>query len=281
MAILRSDRMTKPKPRRLSAHDIEHALAHRIGFRKYTICPNVHWGLDFRHELDLLVLTPGDWAWEIEIKISVSDLKRDLKKKRHHTSDRIRCLFFAVPKRMQVQALEFAPAEAGIWVVDEATLSCDLVRQPKRNQNARKFNSFEKFDLVRLASMRLWDRRPFPTADTDFVGAVMDVIDSGAVVVMGSTGGFADITVVTDNGILQSESISKEELEQSCSRKQLLIASIRECTIKVQERQGDCNGSIEEGGSENGCETGQERHTRETGEEREINHPAQDTGSEA
>ena len=96
MAITRST--DKPKPRRLTCADIEHALARRIGFRKYVICPNVSWGLGFRHELDLCVLTPGDWAWEIEIKVSVSDLKRDINKTRNHKSNRLRCLFFAVPK---------------------------------------------------------------------------------------------------------------------------------------------------------------------------------------
>ena len=162
----------------LNALDIEFALARRLGPRMYTICPNVYWGLGFNHELDLCVLTKADWVWEIEIKTNVFDLKRDLDKYHHHASTRIRALFFAVPDTMKDKALELCPERAGIWIVNQQH-QCTLIRKPKLNRDARKFTDAEKFKLIRLATMRLWDRKPRPIYSDGIAAAVSKLVDKG------------------------------------------------------------------------------------------------------
>lgn len=137
---------------------IEVAIAKYLNPRQNVIVPNVFWGLGFRYELDLLVLTPSKYAWEIEIKTSLSDLKADQKKHHGHYSERIKRLYFAVPEFLQQQALENIPERAGLFVVcdDEANRYVKLAKAPKLNTNARKFNDDEIKKLYELAAMRIW-----------------------------------------------------------------------------------------------------------------------------
>ncbi len=150
------DRMTK-----MHAGDIEVAIAYRYGWRKNFIVPNVHWGLNFRHELDMLVVSAAGWATEIEIKVTVADLRADRKKAHGHLSNRIRLLYFAVPEALQQKALELIPERAGLIIVrpDLANYNyrkTEVVKTPKPNKTARKLNDKELLKLGKLAAMRIW-----------------------------------------------------------------------------------------------------------------------------
>lgn len=146
---------------KMHAGDIEIAIAHRYGWRRYFIVPNVHWGLNFRHELDMLIVSPAGWATEIEIKVSVSDLKADQKKAHCHESNRIRLLYFAVPEHLQIKALELIPRRAGLIIVRPDTVpyaarKTEIIKSPKTNKAARKLNATELEKLGKLAAMRIW-----------------------------------------------------------------------------------------------------------------------------
>lgn len=148
----------------LHSGDIEVILSRYFNPRQNLIVPNVFWGLGFRYEIDILVLTPKNYAWEIEIKVSLSDLKADLKKRHGHYSEKIKRLYFAVPKELQDKALKLIPERAGLFVIHKSSMhngrtiqeQAVLVRPPKENTSARCFTPQERQKLYELAAMRIW-----------------------------------------------------------------------------------------------------------------------------
>jgi len=144
---------------KLHAGDIEILVAREFGYRRNLIVPNIFWGLGFRHELDVIVVTPKGWATEIEIKVSSSDLKADRLKRHNHESNKIKQLYFAVPEKLEAQALELIPVRAGLIVVrDDAKHRYRLTysRIARINTQARKLSDAEIRKLGDLAAMRIW-----------------------------------------------------------------------------------------------------------------------------
>ena len=152
----------------MHAGDIEIAIARYLNPRQNLIVPNVSWGLGL-YEKDLLVLTQSGYAWEIEIKVSLSDLIADKKKIHHHYSEKIKRLYFAVPEALQEKALLHIPDRAGLFIIgtsEEHRRNCvrygltnpyvRLIKSPKINQLARKFTDKEIKKLYELAAMRIW-----------------------------------------------------------------------------------------------------------------------------
>ena len=145
----------------MHAGDIELALAYRYKWRQNLIVPNVYYGLHFSYELDLMVVTPSGWATEIEIKVSVSDLKADQKKIHGHHSNRIKSLYFAVPEKLQDVALTLIPVRAGLFIVRPDLEpyeynKTEIVKTPITNKTARKITDAERCTLNELATMRIW-----------------------------------------------------------------------------------------------------------------------------
>jgi hypothetical protein len=139
--------------------EIEVLVARYLGNTATIVVPNISWGLHI-HECDLLVLTSSGYAWEIEIKTSVADLKADQKKKHGHNSNKIKRLYFAVPIELQDKALELIPERAGLFVAGVGIKShrpyVSLVRVPKLNPRARKLTPEEIKKLYELAVLRIW-----------------------------------------------------------------------------------------------------------------------------
>lgn len=100
----------------MHAGNIELAVAALLNYRVYTIVPNVSHGLYLNHECDMLALKDGKFT-EIEIKISLSDLKADFKKSHGHKSKYISRLVYAIPEEMLAKAEQIIPKEYGIIVV--------------------------------------------------------------------------------------------------------------------------------------------------------------------
>jgi hypothetical protein len=143
-------------PYRLTCLDLEIAVAKHFDYRSHVIVPNVYWGLGFRHELDVLVLSGSGYVTEIEIKTNARDLRRDLRKDHKHLSPRISRHFLALPKPLIALALELFPADWGILSVDEETRALETLRPAKRNKLAKPLKEEEIMHLYRLASMRTW-----------------------------------------------------------------------------------------------------------------------------
>lgn len=144
--------------RPLNSTDLEIAVARSFNYRQNLIVPNVFWGLGFKHEIDVLVLTPANYAYEIEIKTAKSDLKRDFLKPHGHRSNRLRKQFFCVTKDLEELALTLILEETPEWglLVVEEGRDVRTVRYPTINKLARPFTEDERQKLYDLAAMRIW-----------------------------------------------------------------------------------------------------------------------------
>jgi len=152
--------MTEP----MSSLKIEYKIAEYFCPRRNIIVPNVWWGMGFNHELDLLVLTPSGWAYEVEIKTSSADLKADLKKGHGHRSQKIRKLYFAIPESLKA-SVDLIPGHAGILVVMQARKfgnngfypgGVEKLREAELNPVARRLTANERLKLAELGTMRIW-----------------------------------------------------------------------------------------------------------------------------
>ncbi len=142
---------------RLTAQQIEMAVADHFGYRQNLIVPNVHWGLGLPYEADLVILRPSGWAIEVEIKCTASDIKADHRKRRQHDSNLFRELYFAVPEALSYSA--DIPEHAGIFSVfwyRPGWLKVKKVRSAALRKTATKWKPETRQKLCELAAMRIW-----------------------------------------------------------------------------------------------------------------------------
>jgi len=139
---------------KLTTLDMEIALSEYFNPRANLIVPNVHWGI-FIHECDLLILTKAGYAYEVEIKVSKQDLIADKKKKHGHKDNRIKYLYFALPKSLEGE-IEHVPEHAGIIIVERASyIKSTVLRNPVK-QGGYKFTDKERYEIARLGALRIW-----------------------------------------------------------------------------------------------------------------------------
>jgi hypothetical protein len=123
----------------------------------YLVVPNVSWGM-FNYELDLCMLNYGSlYATEVEIKVSRSDLKADMKKRHHHDSNKLKYVYFAMPEKLK-QCEDLLEARFGIIYVSQCG-NVYVNRKPQVNPNARPWELKDAFRLSRLGMFRLWDMK--------------------------------------------------------------------------------------------------------------------------
>lgn len=138
---------------------MELAIAEYFNVRQNLIVPNVSWGFGI-HECDLFLVTKSGFCYEIEIKVTKSDLLVDAKKRHHHLSPKIRKLFFAIPEYL-VDTIPRIPAAAGILVIsirgeNLLKFSCQQVRGALVNPCAVPLSAEQRFDIARLGALRIW-----------------------------------------------------------------------------------------------------------------------------
>jgi len=143
---------------KITAQEIEIAVAQHFGYRYKIVVPNVSWGLGLNYEADVVVLQKSGYAIEIEIKISASDIKADLKKRHQHDSNMFKQLYFAVP--LELANNENIPERAGILAVmgreTNGVRDVELKRAAKTNKNAVKLSEIQIRKLMSLGCMRIW-----------------------------------------------------------------------------------------------------------------------------
>lgn len=149
------------KKNKITTPEMEIALANHFNYRQNIIVPNVSWGMGLRHECDLLVLSQSNYATEIEIKISKSDLLKDaLKGHKHAHFGIIKRLFFAVPEHLKEIALKSIDPGAGLIVVDVideyGKIKRTVVRPAKINTTVKPLSQDQVSNLLRLSNMRIW-----------------------------------------------------------------------------------------------------------------------------
>lgn len=143
--------------------DIEIALmSHYYG--AYIVVPRVHidpdynTGSSFPYEADIILLNrKSNYATEIEIKVSKSDLIKDKDKKHNHDSNLFSRLYFAVPKDLYEIALEHVPDKAGILVIYKYRNYYKVIekRRPKRNTMAVPLSPYKEKWLLMAAYYKI------------------------------------------------------------------------------------------------------------------------------
>ena len=136
----------------MTTPEMEIALARFFDPRRSLIVPNISWSM-FRHECDLLIVTKAGYAYEVEIKVSRADMKQDELKSHHHESKIISRLYFAIPKAL-LKHIDLIPGNAGIISVG-LNAHCMIIREAPKN-NGYKFTDQQRYDVARLATMRIW-----------------------------------------------------------------------------------------------------------------------------
>lgn len=167
--------MVKPKiqnilqamERKMKTIEIEVALMMHYGIRQNIIVPNVYWGIDgLYYECDIVKLTMSNYATEIEIKVSKSDLLKDKEKMHGHISNLFKYLYFAVPEELVDIALSEIPQRAGLFSVSRYKRQYTWekmpynyivteVRKPQKNKGCHKWTDEQRHKLAKLGAMRI------------------------------------------------------------------------------------------------------------------------------
>jgi hypothetical protein len=151
------------KNRKYTTHELEVEIAKYFNYFKNLIIPCVYFpSQSYGHECDLLVITKAGYAIEIEIKISLCDLKADMQKIHNHNSKKLRYLYFAIPQNLEIH-IEYIPSKAGILVLYDTIVgrrngrsTCiKEMRKPQTLSNY-KLTSEEQYRLARLGALRIW-----------------------------------------------------------------------------------------------------------------------------
>ncbi|MCA6372246.1 MAG: MmcB family DNA repair protein [Cytophagales bacterium] len=139
---------------------MEVAVAELLGWREHTIVPNVSWGLDLKHEADLLVLDKAGRFTEIEIKVTLSDLKADFKKKHQHQSKLIGRLVYAVPDKLVEFASTTIPDGCGLisvsWNQWLGKFEAKWVYTCRFQKDYKKPDTKMVLKFLNLGCMRTW-----------------------------------------------------------------------------------------------------------------------------
>lgn len=136
--------------------DIELAVSRYFNPRINVMVPNVSWGMKL-HECDVLVLTKSGYAYEVEIKTSLADLKRDMEKNHHHAHAKIKRLYFAIPEKL-LKHQDLVPEHAGILYVRDSNWEWNTAKKFREAKDTGKYQwtEVEKMKLLRLGCLRIW-----------------------------------------------------------------------------------------------------------------------------
>jgi len=137
--------------------EMELAVSAYFNPRQNLSIPNVSWGFNI-HECDLLILTKTRYLYEIEIKVSRSDLIKDKEKRHNHQNNKIKRFYFAIPEEME-KDIEHIPERAGILIVYKAKngrICCKKLRESKINTLSTPVNDDDAYKLARLGALRIW-----------------------------------------------------------------------------------------------------------------------------
>lgn len=157
---------------------MEIALMRYFGYTKNIIVPNIQgaYSIPIKFETDILSISKSGYATGVEIKVSKSDLKADLKKRHQQDFDSL-CIYdynktnkefyygcfknfyYAVPEYLKNDCLEQIPNWMGLLVArrnkDLKRISIIEVRPPKILYK-RKWTELEMLKIARLGSIRIY-----------------------------------------------------------------------------------------------------------------------------
>lgn len=146
-------------------------------FRRYAVVPNVSYAVLYNGEADLLCLSKSNIFHEVEIKISLADMKNEAKKRRSRYCNVVAYKWIAAPEEIAAKALELEciPRTWGVisvsarWVgehkygfgrvePDHWTFKTKKLRLPKRQDTVAVSND-KIVAFYRTGIMRMWTKR--------------------------------------------------------------------------------------------------------------------------
>jgi len=125
--------------------------------------PNVSYGFFIWGEADILTLTKSKYLIEGEIKTTLSDLKKDAKKKKWNVwLDRwkkdIKRHWYIIPTEILERGIKFMRPDSGIMTYEktEFEFQIKIIRNATDNKAAEKLSNEKIIKLCRLISFRYW-----------------------------------------------------------------------------------------------------------------------------
>lgn len=154
---------------KLKAKDIQRAVANL--YSKHTVIPNVYLG---GFELDLAVISKDWYLTEVEVKVSMSDWRRDEFKKKwivenaaqtnyYRKRHKVSRFYYAVPSELIRSIPEFVTPETGIIEIYTTNqyIWARIIRESKRIKQNR-LNAKEINGLLRAMSFKVWKQHSLP-----------------------------------------------------------------------------------------------------------------------
>jgi hypothetical protein len=151
------------QPEKIGATKIAEAVvAGMFPIPRHLCVPNVSWSL-LPYEADLLAMTSSGYLIEVEIKISLSDLKRDTVKTKWNCrafDQLVSRFYYAMPASLWSKngVPECVREGAGVISVERdrnGVLRTRMEREATRT-SARPLTPQQQFDLARVGSYRAW-----------------------------------------------------------------------------------------------------------------------------
>ena len=144
---------------KLKTPELEMLVAEHFGIRTHLIIPNVYWGFGLNYEADLVVVTRAKYAYEIELKVSKSDLKADQNKTKHKFERKtFKRMYYAMPD--YIYEPDLVPEYAGVllayqhygkWFIKREKDPVNLKVPPLDDNQYKK--------LLELMAMRVWSMK--------------------------------------------------------------------------------------------------------------------------
>lgn len=148
--------------------EVEIACIDWLKPRKNVVVTNPSWGIALKtgkygrnalHECDVLSLSPGHYATEIEIKMSIQDVKKDLLKPHCHDHPLVARTYFCVPESLYDRVHHLIPERFGILTAKRKAyrdmLVIDVRRTAKLNKHKVKWDQDNRRKLMHLGCMRI------------------------------------------------------------------------------------------------------------------------------
>lgn len=132
--------------------------------RCFCVIPNASWGMGLPFEADVLAINKSGYMTEVEIKVSMSDWRKDMEKRKHllgHQSH-VRRFYYAAPMKLakRYQEIEGLPAYAGVIGVGSENLDSaahlEILKSAEVNTSARRLRDKEMMNAARLSALRVW-----------------------------------------------------------------------------------------------------------------------------
>lgn len=123
------------------------------------VVPNVSWGM-LPDEADLIVLSKTGYLTEVEVKVSLSDWKADLEKRKwlrkKFQNGLVKRFFYAAPEALAARHAELAlPSMAGVISVSERG-EATVIRPAATFPGHKKLSVLQAHKLLRLAAIKAW-----------------------------------------------------------------------------------------------------------------------------